>query len=198
LAGKLHQCACITSFLIIFNISSLCFYLFIYCFTPRFTFFSLMWRRHHYRWRAAIFRPMLGAQGLWAGRDLYHTIPAVTRGLGFPCLIRRTASFCRLLQHARGAKDLFYPDPQGSSWTVKSWKKSQTTPMKWQQICQSIELCMSEITIRFNIILTVQILSIISRKYLNIKLLGFDLRVKMFNFYHSTNFDASAEHFNKP
>jgi hypothetical protein len=29
--------------------------------------FSLIWRRHHYRWRAAKFRPMLGAQGLWAG-----------------------------------------------------------------------------------------------------------------------------------
>ena len=25
---------------------------------------SLIWRRHHYRWRAAKFRPMLGAQGL--------------------------------------------------------------------------------------------------------------------------------------
>jgi hypothetical protein len=32
--------------------------------------FSLVWRRHHCRWRAAKFRPMLGAQGLWAGRDL--------------------------------------------------------------------------------------------------------------------------------
>jgi hypothetical protein len=31
---------------------------------------SLIWRRHHCRWRAAKFRPMLGAQGLWAGRWL--------------------------------------------------------------------------------------------------------------------------------
>jgi hypothetical protein len=30
---------------------------------------SLIRRRHHYQWRAAKFRPMLGAQGLWAGRD---------------------------------------------------------------------------------------------------------------------------------
>jgi hypothetical protein len=30
---------------------------------------SLVWRRHHFRWRAARFRPMLGAQGLWAGRE---------------------------------------------------------------------------------------------------------------------------------
>jgi hypothetical protein len=28
---------------------------------------SLIWRRHHCRWRAAKIRPMLGAQGLWAG-----------------------------------------------------------------------------------------------------------------------------------
>jgi hypothetical protein len=30
-------------------------------------YFSLMWRRHHCRWRASKFRPTLGAQGLWAG-----------------------------------------------------------------------------------------------------------------------------------
>jgi hypothetical protein len=29
------------------------------------------------------FRPMLGAQGLWTGRDLYRARPAVTRDLGF-------------------------------------------------------------------------------------------------------------------
>jgi hypothetical protein len=47
------------------------------------------------------FRPMLGAQGLWAGRDLYHA-PAVTRDLGFSGLIRRTVPFSRLLRHTRG------------------------------------------------------------------------------------------------
>jgi hypothetical protein len=45
---------------------------------------------------------MLGAQGLWAGRDLYRATLAVTRGLGFSGLIRRTAPFSRLLRHARG------------------------------------------------------------------------------------------------
>jgi hypothetical protein len=30
------------------------------------------------------FRPMLGAQGLWAGRDLYRATPAVTRDPDFP------------------------------------------------------------------------------------------------------------------
>jgi hypothetical protein len=46
--------------------------------------------------------PMFGAQGLWAGRDLYHATPAVTRDLGFSSLIRRTAPFSRLLRHTRG------------------------------------------------------------------------------------------------
>jgi hypothetical protein len=64
--------------------------------------FSLIWRRHHYRWRAAKFRPMLGAQGLWAGKDLYRATPTVTRGLGFSGLVRRMAPFSRLLRHTRG------------------------------------------------------------------------------------------------
>jgi hypothetical protein len=63
---------------------------------------SLVWRRHHYRWWAAKFRPMLGAQGLWAGRDLYRATLAVTRGLGFSGLIRWTAPFIRLLRHIKG------------------------------------------------------------------------------------------------
>jgi hypothetical protein len=64
--------------------------------------FSLLWRRHHYRWRAAKFRPMLSAQGIWAGMDLYRATPAVTQDLGFSGLIRRTAPFRRLLRHTRG------------------------------------------------------------------------------------------------
>jgi hypothetical protein len=66
--------------------------------------FSLIWRRHHCRWRAAKFRHMLGAQGLWAGRDLYRARPTVTRDLGFSGLIRRTAPFSRLLRHTRGCE----------------------------------------------------------------------------------------------
>jgi hypothetical protein len=64
--------------------------------------FSLIWRRHHCRWRATKFRPMLDAQGLWAGRDLYRATPAVTRDLCFFGIIRRTAPFSRLLRHTRG------------------------------------------------------------------------------------------------
>ena len=65
--------------------------------------------RHHYRWRAAKFRPMLGAQGLWSGRDLYPATPAATRGLGFSGLIRRTAPFSRLLQHISGCGGSILP-----------------------------------------------------------------------------------------
>jgi hypothetical protein len=60
------------------------------------------WRHYHYRWRAAKFRPMLGAQGLWSERDLYRAKPAVTRGLSFSGLIRRMAPFSRLFRHTRG------------------------------------------------------------------------------------------------
>jgi hypothetical protein len=31
---------------------------------------SFIWRHHHCRWRAAKFKPMLGAQSLWAGRGV--------------------------------------------------------------------------------------------------------------------------------
>ena len=42
---------------------------------------SLILRRRHSLRRAAKFRPMLGAYGLWEGRDL-HRITLVIRGLG--------------------------------------------------------------------------------------------------------------------
>jgi hypothetical protein len=47
-------------------------------------------------------RPILGAQGLRVGRDLYRATPTVTRDLGFSGLIRITAPFSRLLRHIRG------------------------------------------------------------------------------------------------
>jgi hypothetical protein len=48
--------------------------------------FSLIWRRHHCRWRTAKFSPMLVPHGLWAGRDLYRATPAVTQDIGLSCL----------------------------------------------------------------------------------------------------------------
>jgi hypothetical protein len=62
---------------------------------------SFNWRRYHYLWKAAKFKPTLGAQDLWAGRDLYRVTPAVTRGLDFFGLIQKTAPFSHLLRHAR-------------------------------------------------------------------------------------------------
>jgi hypothetical protein len=64
--------------------------------------FSLIWRRHRCRWMAAKFRPMLVVQGLRARRDLYRATPAVTLGLGFSGLIRRTAPFRHLLRQVQG------------------------------------------------------------------------------------------------
>jgi hypothetical protein len=85
----------------------------------------------------AKFRPMLGAQGLWTGRDLYRATPTVTRGLGFSCLFRRTAPLSHSYDTQGDAEDLFlpgtscvssiqsllmtstvsYPDPHGSLYT---------------------------------------------------------------------------------
>jgi hypothetical protein len=65
--------------------------LIIQCFTSCSRIFSFAWKRHHYRWRAAKFRPILRAQDFLAGRDIYCASPSVTRGVGFSCLIRRTA-----------------------------------------------------------------------------------------------------------
>jgi hypothetical protein len=71
---------------------------------------SLIWRRHQYRWRDAKFRPMLGAQGPWTGRDLYRATPSVTRDLSSSGLTRRTAPVSRLLRHRIYSN----PDPHGS------------------------------------------------------------------------------------
>jgi hypothetical protein len=39
--------------------------------------FSLIQKRHHCQCKTVKFRPMLGAQGLWAGTGLYRATPAV-------------------------------------------------------------------------------------------------------------------------
>jgi hypothetical protein len=73
-------------------------------------------RRNHCRWRAAKFRPMLGAQVHWAGRDLYRDTPAVTRGLGFSSLIRRIAPF---MTH-KGVRRIYSsPDPHGTVYSLE-------------------------------------------------------------------------------
>jgi hypothetical protein len=54
--------------------------------------FQLSGGCHHCRWLGCKFRPMLGAQGLWAGRDLYRATPTATRDLGLHGLIRKTGT----------------------------------------------------------------------------------------------------------
>jgi hypothetical protein len=66
---------------------------------------------------------MLGTEVLWAGRDLYRATPAVTRGLVFFSLIRKTAPFSRLLPHSKGMwRTYSFPDPRehegGGGWLV--------------------------------------------------------------------------------
>jgi hypothetical protein len=78
-------------------------------------------RTHHCRWGTAKCRPMLGVQGLWAGRDLSRATLAATRGLSFSGLIRRFAPCTRLLRHAKGCWSVLpgmlrifsTPDPHG-------------------------------------------------------------------------------------
>jgi hypothetical protein len=63
----------------------------------------LIWRRH----RAAKFIPMLGAQGLWAGRDLYCSTPAVIRGTSvFPVLSELLPPFSRPSRSTRTRKGI--------------------------------------------------------------------------------------------
>jgi hypothetical protein len=70
--------------------------------------FSLILRRHHCWWRAAKFKPMLGAQGLWAGRDLYRATPTVIRGLVFfPVSSEGPPHFVASDDAQGGVEDLF-------------------------------------------------------------------------------------------
>jgi hypothetical protein len=48
------------------------------------------------------FNPILSAQGLWAGMDLYDATPTVTWGLDFPVIIQNIVQSDRFLRHARG------------------------------------------------------------------------------------------------
>jgi hypothetical protein len=88
-----------------------------YYFTSRSILFHL-WRRHHYWWRAATFRPVPGAEDLWAGIDLYRATPVLTQGLGFCSPIRRTAPFCRLTTHIGMCSIFSNPDPHGSQFSL--------------------------------------------------------------------------------
>jgi hypothetical protein len=57
--------------------------LFVYLFVATWAIFQLSGGCHHYWWQGCKFRPMLGTQGLRAGRGLYRAAPTATQGLGF-------------------------------------------------------------------------------------------------------------------
>jgi hypothetical protein len=99
---------------------------------------------------------MLSAQGLWAGRDLYHATPAVTQGLDFSVLIRRTAQFSRLLRHAwrRGGPILTWIHPHGECvcdllqkcGMYKITNRCRCyTPSLWKVVCTCISITTEKI-----------------------------------------------------
>jgi hypothetical protein len=78
---------------------------------------SFTWRRHQCRWRAAKFRPMLGAQGLWAGRDLLSCHTYCDMGLRFFLVSSEGPPHTFASYDTHGdAESLFYP---GSSQGLK-------------------------------------------------------------------------------
>jgi hypothetical protein len=91
---------------------------------------SLIMRRHHYRWRAAKFRLMLGAQGLWVGRDLYrHT--CCDTGSRFFWSHPKDRPIQSPLTTRKGLRRTYsYPDPHVSSplTTRKGLLRTQSFP----------------------------------------------------------------------
>jgi hypothetical protein len=73
--------------------------------------FSLIWRRHHSRWRAAKFR--LDAHCRWAGMYLYRATPAMTQDLGFSSFIQRTEAVLQspIITHEGMWRVYSNPDP---------------------------------------------------------------------------------------
>ena len=67
-------------------------FMFVCLFIAAWAIFQLSGGCHHYRWLGCKFRPMLGAQGHWAGRDLYRATPTATQNLGLYSLIRKTGT----------------------------------------------------------------------------------------------------------
>lgn len=56
---------------------------------------SFLCGRHRCRWMTSKHWPLICTYGLWARRILSMPYIAVTRGLGFQGIIRRTTPFCR-------------------------------------------------------------------------------------------------------
>jgi hypothetical protein len=86
--------------------------LFVCLFIATGTIFQLSCCCHHCRWQGCKFRPLFGAQGLWAGRGLYLATPTATRDLGLYSLIRKTGTSIPQWESNPRCKDhqIFVPD----------------------------------------------------------------------------------------
>ena len=87
----------------------------------------------------------LCTRGLWAGRDLYRATPAVTRGLGFCCLIQRTTPYSCLLRYVRGCwGSILNLDPHRSHMQhVRYAINTNNNKMKWKISHQLNEFILS-------------------------------------------------------
>jgi hypothetical protein len=119
--------------------------LIIYCFKSRSRFFLLKYGDVTIAGEGLQNLDLCSELRAFEQEDFYRATPAVTRGLGFSGLIRRTAPFSRLLWYTRlcgesnliriltgshsvasydtqgDAKDLFLPDPHGFIILSHSW-----------------------------------------------------------------------------
>jgi hypothetical protein len=87
------------------------------------TIFQLSGSCHHYRWQGCKFRPMLGAHGLWAGRDFYRATPTATRDLCLYSLIRKTGTHVPQWDSNPRRKDhpIFAPDALTTAPRKRLW-----------------------------------------------------------------------------
>jgi hypothetical protein len=97
--------------------------LFVYLFIAARAIFQLSGDCHHYRWLGCKFRPMLGTQGLWAGRDLYRTTPTAIRGLGLYGLIRKTGTHVPQWDSNPRSKDHQIYAPDALTTAPRGWLK---------------------------------------------------------------------------
>jgi hypothetical protein len=89
-----------------------CLFMLFVSFLAAWAIFQLSGGCHHYRWLGCKFGPMLSAQGLWAGRDLYRATPTATRDLGLYGLIWKTGTHVPQWDSNPRRKDhqIFAPD----------------------------------------------------------------------------------------
>jgi hypothetical protein len=140
--------------------------------------FSLIWKRHHCQWRPAKLRPMLGAQGLWAGRDLYRATPTVTRDLGFfRSHPKDRPIWSPFTTHERIWRIYFNPDPHGvhvvdieykaeamvklfqkEIWYINLWKLAKYLLLVYNTCIYIWNICICKYEIIYSISKTVHVL----------------------------------------